>query len=68
MAAGNFAAGSRARSDEETSMISKKSIEEATKLAAADSEPEEKPAALGDDIVVVATYDGEWHPRSEAKK
>jgi CheY-like chemotaxis protein len=54
--------------DEETSMITKKSIEDAARLAASNPEPEEKPVALGDDIVVVATYDGEWHPRSEAKK
>ncbi len=54
--------------DEETSLITKKSVEEAAKLAASNPEPEEKPAALGDDIVVVATYDGEWHPQGEAKK
>jgi CheY-like chemotaxis protein len=54
--------------DEETSMISKKSIEEAARLAAFNPEPEEKPAVLGEDIVVVATYDGEWHSQSEANK
>ena len=54
--------------DEETSMITKKSVEAAARLAAPNPPPEEKPAALGDDIVVVATYDGEWHPQGEAKK
>jgi CheY-like chemotaxis protein len=54
--------------DEETSMITKKSVEAAAKLAAPNPPPEEKPATLGDDIVVVATYDGEWHPQGEAKK
>ncbi|HEY1490514.1 MAG TPA: DUF4388 domain-containing protein, partial [Verrucomicrobiae bacterium] len=53
--------------DEETSMISKKSVEEAAKLAAANSKPGEKPPALDDDIVVIATYDGEWHHQGEAK-
>ena len=54
--------------DEETSLITKKSVEAAAKLAAPNPAPEEKPAALGDDIVVVATYDGEWQPQGEAKK
>jgi CheY-like chemotaxis protein len=54
--------------DEETSMITKKSVEAAAKLAATNPLPEENPAVLGDDIVVVATYDGEWHPQGEAKK
>jgi CheY-like chemotaxis protein len=51
--------------DEETSLITKKSVEEAAKPP---PEPEVNPAGLGDDIVVVATYDGEWHSKNEAKK
>ena len=54
-------------SDEETNLITKKSVEAAAKLTAADFESEEKPAALDDDIVVVATYDGEWHSQGEVK-
>lgn len=54
--------------DEETSMITKKSVKETAKASAAAPPPEEKPATLGDDIVVVATYDGEWHPQGETKK
>ncbi len=55
-------------SDEETSMISKKSVADAAKPAAPDPVPGEKLAALGDDIVVVATYDGEWHREDDSKK
>jgi CheY-like chemotaxis protein len=54
--------------DEETSMITKKSIEEAAKKSAPNPPPEEKPSTLGDDIVVVATYDGKWHPQGETKR
>lgn len=54
--------------DEETSMITKKSVEEAARKSTPNPPLEEKPAALGDDIVVVATYDGEWHPEGETKK
>jgi hypothetical protein len=30
--------------------------------------PDEKPAGLGDDIVVVATYDGKWKSVDDSKK
>jgi hypothetical protein len=30
--------------------------------------PDGKPAGLGDDIVVVATYDGKWKPVDDSKK
>lgn len=57
------------RNDEETSWISRKSVEEAARAAAPKpTAAEEKHAALGDDIVVVATYDGEWHRQNQAKK
>jgi CheY-like chemotaxis protein len=49
------------RSDEETSFTSKKS-------APAPSVAEEKHAVVGDDIVVVATYDGKWKPTDDPKK
>jgi len=55
-------------SDEETGMITKKSIEEAAKASRPIPPAEEKIAALGDDLVVVATYDGEWHAKEESKK
>jgi CheY-like chemotaxis protein len=57
------------RNDEETGLITKKSLEDAAKLAAHSPPPEEKNhAVLGDDIVVVATYDGQWKPADDSKK
>ncbi len=55
-------------SDEETGMITKKSVAEAAAAALPDPVPEAKLAALGDDIVVVATYDGEWHRPGNSQK
>ena len=55
-------------SDEETGMITRKSVAEAAAAAAPVPVPEEKLAALGDDIVVVATYDGEWHRPGDSQK
>jgi CheY-like chemotaxis protein len=54
-------------SDEETGLITKKSVVEAAKMSAPAPVPEEKLAALCDDIVVVATYDGGWKPVDETK-
>jgi CheY-like chemotaxis protein len=56
--------------DEETSMISKKSVEDAGNPATTENAParETEHAALGEDIVVVATYDGEWKPLNDPKK
>jgi CheY-like chemotaxis protein len=48
-------------SDEETSFTSKKS-------APVPPPAEHKHAVVGDDIVVVATYDGKWKPTDDAKK
>jgi CheY-like chemotaxis protein len=51
--------------DEETALITKKSVEGATKP----SPPAEAGyTVLGDDIVVVATYDGKWDPMDDQKK
>jgi CheY-like chemotaxis protein len=56
--------------DEETALISKKSVENAAKASVLNpsSAAEENPAPLGDDVVVVATYDGKWKPADDAKK
>ncbi len=57
------------RNDEETGLITKKSVEDAAKPSAPNPPPaEEKHAVLGDDIVVVATYDGKWRSSDESKK
>jgi CheY-like chemotaxis protein len=57
------------RSDEDTAFIAKKSAESAAKAAASNPAPAEmQHAALGDDIVVVATYDGKWKPEDDSKK
>ena len=58
------------RDDEETGLITKKSVEDAAKPSAPNPPPaaEENHAVLGDDIVVVATYDGKWKPAGDAKK
>jgi CheY-like chemotaxis protein len=60
--------------DEETVLISKKSLENSSPASAASpvgAEPPPPKAAtgeLGDDIVVVATYDGKWKPADDSKK
>jgi CheY-like chemotaxis protein len=58
------------RDDEETSMITKKSGEAAARPPAPNPPPavEMKHTVLGDDIVVVATYDGQWKPADETQK
>jgi len=55
--------------DEETSMVSKKSVASAAH-SAAETSPAEKTEhiGLGEDIVVVATYDGEWKPLNDPQK
>jgi CheY-like chemotaxis protein len=67
--------------DEETVLIRKKPAEGTASSAVAGPvpvetprpkesppSPDEKPAGLGDDIVVVATYDGKWKPVDDSKK
>jgi CheY-like chemotaxis protein len=54
------------RFDEETVLITKKQAEDAAKPPAAAKKDEH--TVLGDDIVVVATYDGEWKPLDDPKK
>jgi CheY-like chemotaxis protein len=55
--------------DEETSWLTRKSTEEAARSVAPPMPPtEETHAVVGDDIVVVATYDGKWHRPDEANK
>jgi CheY-like chemotaxis protein len=57
------------RSDEDTVLISKKSVEDATKPSAPNPAPAKvEHAVVGDDIVVVATYDGQWKPADDSKK
>jgi CheY-like chemotaxis protein len=58
------------RSDEDTVLISKKSVEGVAKPAAPDPAPaaENEHTVVGDDIVVVATYDGKWKPADDSKK
>jgi CheY-like chemotaxis protein len=54
--------------DEETALITKKSVEDASKPS---PKAGEEYAVLGDDIVVVATYDGsdgKWNPADDSKK
>jgi CheY-like chemotaxis protein len=71
-------------SDEETVLIAKPSVPHpagAATVPASQPAPPEQPsprtsppaadgqhAAMGDDIVVVATYDGKWHPVDGSKK
>ena len=65
-------------SDEDTAFITKKSAEASAVPPAPGSPPTEPPkvspatddkhAVLGDDIVVVATYDGKWKPADDSKK
>jgi CheY-like chemotaxis protein len=65
------------RSDEDTVLLPKKSVEGAARPSASNPAPAEKipppevevdHAVLGDDIVVVATYDGQWKPADDSKK
>jgi CheY-like chemotaxis protein len=58
------------RNDEDTVLISKKSVEDPAKPSVPTPPPpaEENHTGLGDDIVVVATYDGKWKPVDDSKK
>jgi hypothetical protein len=65
------------RSDEDTALITKKPVEDAVEPSMPSPAPAEKipppeievdHALLGDDIVVVATYDGQWKPADDSKK
>jgi hypothetical protein len=51
--------------DEETGMMKKTALPAATPAPAAENNEH---AALGDDIVVVATYDGKWITEPDPKK
>jgi CheY-like chemotaxis protein len=63
------------RDDEETALIDKKSVKNSAKPSVSDSSSAEKNSptpetehSLGDEIVVVATYDGKWNPVDGSKK
>jgi CheY-like chemotaxis protein len=58
------------RTDEDTVLISKKSVEGAAKSSARNpaSAAENEHTVVGDDIVVVATYDGQWKSSDDSKK
>ena len=56
------------RTDEDTVLISKKSVEDAAKPSAPNPAPAVEHGVVGDDIVVVATYDGQWKPSDDSKK
>jgi CheY-like chemotaxis protein len=63
------------RDDEETALIAKKSVEGPAKAPASNpssaeknSSPAEIEHSLGDEIVVVATYDGQWNPVDGSQK
>jgi CheY-like chemotaxis protein len=56
------------RTDEDTVLISKKSVEDAAKSSAPNPPPAVEHGVVGDDIVVVATYDGQWKPADDSKK
>jgi CheY-like chemotaxis protein len=51
--------------DEETALVAKKSVEAPAKPS---SPPPAEDHSLGDEIVVVATYDGKWNPVDGSKK
>ena len=56
--------------DEDTAFIAKQSVEDAVKPVAPNPPPppEAEHATMGDDFVVVATYDGQWKPVDDSKK
>jgi len=62
------------RTDEDTAFVSKKSVEDAAKPPPPIPVPEGKSAppvehgVVGDNIVVVATYDGQWKPSDDSQK
>jgi CheY-like chemotaxis protein len=56
------------RTDEDTVLISKKSVKDAAKSSAPNPAPSVEHGVVGDDIVVVATYDGQWKPSDDSKK
>jgi CheY-like chemotaxis protein len=58
------------RTDEDTVLISKKSVEGTAKSPAPNpaSAAENEHTVVGDDIVVVATYDGQWKSSDDSKK